>query len=330
MNKTIQQLCERVRTEIPGGIAVVYGGWSPEREISLQSGAAVGHALTKVGIQASMIDVDRSRIRSQLGDEFAHVFLALHGPGGEDGAIQGYLECVDVGYTGSGVLASALAMDKQRSKQLWQSRGIATADFASLDENTDWAAVLKRLNGAVFVKPCHEGSSIGMSIARNVSELQAAFATARQYDSVVLAERLIEGREFHVSILGTDVLPPVEVTTSREFYDYDAKYIENTTSYHCPVELDATETKQLMTLSMQAFQSLGCSGWGRVDVMRNASGEFFVLEVNTIPGLTDHSLVPMSAKAAGMSFEELVLRILLTAAEGYIQAEGSLQAEGLQ
>ncbi|MFN3164681.1 MAG: D-alanine--D-alanine ligase, partial [Pseudohongiellaceae bacterium] len=231
-------------------------------------------------------------------------FIALHGPGGEDGTVQGTLEVLGIPYTGSGVLGSALAMDKCRSKQLWQGIGLATGGFEMLGAETDWQAVIDRL-GKVFVKPACEGSSIGMAPASNASELEQAYQQAARYSGGVLAEQFIDGPEYTVAILGDRALPSIRMETDNEFYDYEAKYLSEQTRYHCPSDLDAAAERKLAELAALAFSSLGCNGWGRVDAMRDADGRFYVLEVNTIPGMTSHSLVPMAARQAGMDVPEL-------------------------
>lgn len=226
--------------------------------------------------------------------------------------MQALLSYLGIPYTGSGVGASALAMDKLRSKQLWLGVGVPTAKFAVLSEQSDWAQIIGELNGGAMVKPAHEGSSLGMSRVSSAEELKAAYSKAKQYDSSVIAETLIRGPEYTVSILGDQVLPPIRLETDNVFYDYEAKYISNETRYHCPCGLSAEQEAKLKKLALDAYNSIGCEGWGRVDVMADEQENFFVLEVNTVPGMTSHSLVPMAAKAAGLSFEELVVGILLS------------------
>jgi len=238
------------------------------------------------------------------------VFIALHGPGGEDGTLQGALEYLNLPYTGSGVLASALAMDKLRCKQMWQGMGLPTSDFALLDADSDWSAVLQRLGGNTMVKPAAEGSSIGMSRAQTPEQLQAAWLEASQYNTSVIAEPLLPGPEYTVAILDGQILPSIRIESNAEFYDYQAKYFSNQTQYLCPSELSETREQELQALCLQAFNSVGCRGWGRVDVMVDSAGQFQLLEVNTVPGMTSHSLVPMAAKAAGLSFDQLVEKIL--------------------
>lgn len=289
-------------------IAVLLGGASAEREVSLNSGKTVIDALQSLGMEVTAVDPSVPGWKDQLAG-VSLAFIVLHGPGGEDGSMQGALQTLQIPYTGSGVLGSALAMDKQRSKQLWQGIGVATGGFVMLDEDTDLQGVIDRL-GKVFVKPACEGSSIGMSSADSAVALRQSFALASQYSGSVLAEQYIAGPEYTVAILGDRALPSIRLETDNEFYDYEAKYISNDTRYHCPSGLTDSEEAEIAALSLRAFRSLGCSVWGRVDVMRDAAGQFFVLEVNTVPGMTSHSLVPMAAAAAGMPIAALVQRIV--------------------
>jgi D-alanine-D-alanine ligase len=292
-----------------GRVAVVFGGQSAEREVSLLSGAAVLNALQDCGLDVVGIDADCNLLQKLQQEGIERVFIILHGRDGEDGKFQGALEWLGLPYTGSGVLASALAMDKVRTKLIWQRRGIATPDFAELRPDSDFASVLERL-GPAFVKPVNEGSSVGACGVSTVAEMEAAFRKAYEYDSEVLAETWIKGREFSVAILGDEVLPVIELETDNAFYDYEAKYLSDDTRYHCPAKLSADDTQQLQQMALAAYKAVGCTGWGRVDAMRGPDGRFWLLEVNTAPGMTSHSLVPMAARAAGYSFEQLVLRIL--------------------
>lgn len=289
-------------------IAVLLGGNSAEREVSLQSGHTVVQALQSLGLEVRCVDPAEPDWVAQL-QGVSCAFNALHGPGGEDGSMQGALQALGILHTGSGVLGSALAMDKLRSKQLWQGIGLATGGFVTLTADTDWQAVIERF-GRVFVKPACEGSSIGMTSADSADALQEAYRVAGDYAGDVLAEQYIDGPEYTVAVLGDQALPAIRLETDNEFYDYDAKYLSEETRYHCPSGLNTQEEAQLAELSLRAFDSLGCSVWGRVDVMRDADGRFYVLEVNTIPGMTSHSLVPMAAAAAGMDIAALVQRIL--------------------
>lgn len=293
-------------------VAVLMGGQSAEREISLLSGQAVLSALQGAGVDAVGIDAGPDlpwRLREQ---EVGRVFNILHGRGGEDGQVQGLLELMGLAYTGSGVLASALAMDKVRSKQLWQFAGLPTPECAVLGEDTDWEALIANC-AEMVVKPVHEGSSIGMYMVDSAGSLEKAWHAARAFDTAVMAERRIRGPEYTVAILDGEVLPPIELATDREFYTYEAKYIDNDTRYRCPTELTEEENRQLAGLCLKAFDVLGCRAWGRVDVMRDPDGQFQLLEINTVPGMTDHSLVPIAARQAGMTFGDLVLRILESA-----------------
>lgn len=293
-----------------GRVAVVMGGNSAEREVSLKSGKAVLSALLATGVDAVGVDAANDLIGQLQRQGVERVFNVLHGRGGEDGTLQGLLEFMKIPYTGSGVQASALSMDKVLTKRVWLSLGLSTPAFHMLSADSDWAAIIAALGTAV-VKPVREGSSIGMSIAGTAEELQEAHAKAAAYDSDVMAEQYISGSEFSVSILGNEVLPAIELRTTHTFYDYDAKYIANDTQYLCPAPLSAAASAELSDLCRRAFDAIGCKGWGRVDVMRDGSGRFWLLEVNTVPGMTDHSLVPMAARARGLSFAELLQQVLI-------------------
>lgn len=299
-----------------GKVAVMFGGTSAEREVSLRSGSAVLKALQSAGVDAFAFD-PQSQSLAQLADSGAQrVFIVLHGRGGEDGSMQGALQQLQLPYTGSGVLGSALAMDKIRCKWLFQAQQLPTAPFAVVHSNdTDFAGLLAGLGGKVMVKPANEGSSIGMSAASTAAELEQAIHAALKYDSEILVERWINGREFTVAILNGEVLPVVEMRTPRAFYDYEAKYQANSTEYLCPAPLSAEQTAAMQHTALKAFNAVGASGWGRVDIMLDQSGQHYLLEVNTVPGMTEKSLVPMAAKAAGLSFNDLVLAILTQAQE---------------
>jgi D-alanine-D-alanine ligase len=292
-----------------GKIAVLLGGKSAEREISLLSGNAVLSALKSRGVNAVGIDVDDTLIKRLQEGRFDKIFNMLHGRGGEDGTLQGLLEMMGIPYTGSGVLASALAMDKVRTKQLWRCSGLPTPRFAVLTQDTDWNGLVADL-GEVVVKPAHEGSSIGMSMANDAVSVKAAYEKACRYDMQVIAEQRIRGPEFTVPIIHGRVFPAIEMRTNHEFYDYDAKYISDDTQYLCPAPLSEDKTRELQALCLRAFEVVGAREWGRVDVMQDKAGSFWLLEVNTVPGMTDHSLVPLSAATAGLSFADLVLLIL--------------------
>ena len=288
-----------------GRVAVLAGGRSAEREISLKSGRAVHAALRGFGVIAELVDPAEVSVDTLAG--FERVFIALHGRGGEDGVIQGVLEHLEVPYTGSGVMASGIGMDKVRTKLLWAGAGLPTPGFyvAGQDELA--------LGFPLMVKPAREGSSIGMRKVNTSAELAEAVAEARRYDAEVLVEQWIQGPEFTVAVLGDEALPAIRLETPNSFYDFEAKYRSNTTRYLCPCGLDEADEARLRTLALRAFRTVGASGWGRVDVMQDAQGQFQLLEINTVPGMTDHSLVPMAAKAAGLAFDELVARILLMA-----------------
>lgn len=299
-----------------GRVGVLFGGLSAEREISLQSGAAVLAALTEAGIEHIAIDVGQNVIADIQAAKIDRAFLALHGPGGEDGRIQALLEFLSIPYTGSDVQSSALAMDKLRTKQLWRGvdvngkQGLPTPEFAVLTQGSDFAQVLASLGGDVMVKPANEGSSIGMSRVNTVADLSAAFHKAAQYQGSVLVERLIVGGEYTVGILDGEALPPIKLETDHSFYDFNAKYIADDTRYLCPCGLSAEKEHELKVLALNAFHAVGCRGWGRVDVMADQQQNFYLLEVNTAPGMTSHSLVPMAAKAVGLTFADLVVSVL--------------------
>ncbi len=292
-----------------GKVAVMFGGGSAERAVSLKSGGAVLAALLRAGVDAHGFDPAERPLAALKDDGFARVFIALHGRGGEDGCLQGALELMGIPYTGSGVLASALSMDKWRSKLCWQAAGIPVPECVVLTADSDWPAVVARLGLPLFVKPANEGSSIGISKVKSADELRAAYEEAVRYDSLVLAERFIAGAEVQFPILGNEVLPSIRIETPHEFYDYDAKYLADDTRYICP-GLSAQDEERLAGLVLRSFQVLGCRGWGRVDLMLDATGQPYFLEMNTAPGMTDHSLVPMAARKAGLSFEQLVVRVL--------------------
>ncbi len=293
-----------------GKVAVLLGGRSAEREISLKSGKAVLDALQRKGVDAHPFDPAEQPMEALLRQGFKRVHIALHGRYGEDGTVQGALELMGLPYTGSGVMASALAMDKWRTKLLWQAAGINSPRYAVLDAQSDFSAVVKELGLPLIVKPSREGSTIGLSKVTAAEDLPAAYQLAAQHDSVVLAEQFIEGMELTAAILGETPLPLVRIETAGGLYDYQAKYFSNDTCYFCPSGLSAGQEQAIQAQALQAHKILGCEGWGRVDVMLDKSGRAYFLETNTSPGMTDHSLVPMAARAAGISFEDLVVRIL--------------------
>jgi D-alanine-D-alanine ligase len=293
-----------------GKVAVLLGGKSAEREVSLKSGGMVLAALRKKGVDAHPFDPKEKDLLELVKERFQRVFIALHGGFGEDGTVQGVLEWLGIPYTGSGVLASALAMDKVRTKRLWAAEGLPTAPYEVLGRDTNLKAVAKKLGVPLFVKPASEGSSVGMTKVKKAGDLEEAYALAVNYDPVVIAEKFIDGAELTVAILGERVLPIIRIETPREFYDYEAKYIANDTRYLIPCGVSEKKEKELQAICLKAFRALGCRGWGRVDLMLDKRGRPYLLEVNTSPGMTDHSLVPMAARAVGISYEELCVQVL--------------------
>ncbi len=304
-----------------GKVGVLLGGRSAEREVSLKSGTMVLNALRSRGVDAHPFDPAKRDIDEMIGERFERVFIALHGRFGEDGTLQGILEWLGIPYTGSGVLGSALAMDKIRSKLLWQASGIPTPPYERLDAGADLRGVADRLGLPLMVKPANEGSSIGMSKVRRAGALEEAFSLAVNYDRQVIAEKFIDGIELTAGILDGQPLPLIKLETPRDFYDYQAKYVSDDTRYIVPCGLPAAEERAIQALCVKAFHALGCRGWGRVDLMCDRAGKPYLLEVNTSPGMTDHSLVPMAARAVGLSYEDLCTKILEGA--GVDSAEGS-------
>jgi len=298
-------------------VAVLMGGTSAERDVSLMSGAAVLAGLREMGIDAHAVDTRDVSVLDLKQQGFAKAFIALHGRGGEDGTLQAVLEFLQLPYTGSGVMASAITMDKLRSKLLWQGRGLPSGKFVWLTRqqheqglDADITAAIEALGLPLFVKPSCEGSSVGISRVNHADALPAALEEAFRHDDDVLIEAFLSGAEYTVGIVGEQILPSIRIKTASEFYDYEAKYISDDTEYFCPSGLSAEQEAELQTLVWSAWRALGCSGWGRVDVMADGEGNFQLLEVNTSPGMTSHSLVPMAAKQAGYSFPQLVARIL--------------------
>ena len=303
-------------TEHYGKVAVMLGGRSAEREVSLNSGRAVLEGLLAMGVDAHPFDPAEQALTQLLGQNFKRVVIMLHGRGGEDGSLQGALQQLNIAYSGSGVLGSALCMDKIRSKQIWQSLDLPTAGFEIADKRGFDAgmcgAIMARLGSELMVKPAQEGSSIGMARVTSALQLETAIQYAFKYDNKVLVEQFIHGTEYTVSILDGKALPSISMSTPRVFYDYAAKYESDSTEYFCPSGLSDQAERQLAALALEAFDALDGSGWGRVDFMQDSQGQFFLLEANTVPGMTKKSLVPMAAKQMGMSFAELSMRVLAT------------------
>jgi D-alanine-D-alanine ligase len=300
-----------------GKVAVMLGGSSAEREVSLNSGKAVLRGLLEMGVDAHAFDPAEQPLTQLLAEKFERVVIMLHGRGGEDGSLQGALQQLNLPYSGSGVLGSALCMDKIRSKQVWQSLGLPTAIYKIADKRSFDAgsckAIMAELGSEVMVKPAQEGSSIGMAKVNSALQLEIAIQDAFKYDDKVLIEQFVHGSEYTVSILNGKALPSISMSTPRVFYDYAAKYQADSTVYSCPSGLpDALET-MLGELALDAFDALAGSGWGRVDFMQDKLGRFYLLEANTVPGMTEKSLLPMAAKEAGLSFAELSLSVLATA-----------------
>ena len=296
-----------------GKVAVLFGGKSGEREVSIKSGSAVLAALKRQGVDAVAFD-PATQALSELS-QFDRAFISLHGRFGEDGTIQGALELMEIPFTGSGVMSSSLGMDKWRTKLMWRAVGIATPDFEVVTENSDFAAIEQKLGLPLFVKPANEGSSIGISKVKTAGGLKAAYELAAKADPLVIAEQFVGGGEYTVGILGDEALPIIRIVPRNEFYDFEAKYLRDDTEYCCPSGLSTEKEALIQQEALQAFRAIGCSGWGRVDFLMdgdstNDMGNHYFLEVNTSPGMTDHSLVPMAAKAAGVSFDELVVKIL--------------------
>ena len=295
-------------------VAVLYGGNSAERDVSLKSGQAIAKGLEEAGFTVVLIDTKTVPLTDLLAKKIDRVFIALHGRGGEDGCLQGALEYLGISYTGSNVLGSSLSMDKVRSKQIFKACDIPTAPFTVVNK-ADFAtlsleSILADLGGRVMVKPANEGSSIGMAQAKTIEQLRNALIEAFGFDTQVLLEAWIDGPEYTVTILGDKALPAIHMETPREFYDYEAKYQSTSTQYHCPCGLSERDENEIKALSINAFNATGAQGWGRVDIMRNQRGEWQVLEVNTVPGMTETSLVPKAAKVFGLNFSELVTQIL--------------------
>ncbi len=287
--------------------AVLMGGSAAERAISLESGNNVAEALRAEGADVVCVDPATDRWPEQLqGVEFA--FNLLHGPGGEDGTLQGLFDLMKLPYSGSGVMGSSITMDKVRTKWLWRGAGLPTPEFVVLTSDSDWQALIDKF-GTLFVKPSREGSSIGMTKAATAEQLKAAWHKAAEYGADVMAEVFVDGPEYTVAILGDRALPAIRIQPAADFYDFDAKYVSDDTQFHCPAGLSEQEERTLQQLALLAFKAVGAQVWGRVDMMRDPSGNWQLLEVNTVPGMTSHSLVPMAARAAGMAMHELLIDI---------------------
>ena len=304
--------------QMMGKVGVLFGGRSAEREVSIMSGTGVLNALRNRGIDAHPFDPAERSLAELAAEKFDRVFIALHGRYGEDGSLQGALEQLGIPYTGSGVMASSIAMDKICSKKIWLYHQLATPNYAVLDSKTDLNKVVEQLGLPLIVKPPHEGSTIGITKVRAAEEVQAAYALAAQFDEEVLAEEFIQGRELTVAVLGRGAdayaLPLIEIVAPDGNYDYQNKYFTDDTKYLCPAPIDAELTKQIQEMCVQAYRAVGCEGWARIDVLvRNRDSKPFLIEINTSPGMTSHSLVPMAARAAGMSYEDVCVEILKTA-----------------
>ncbi|MBX9268377.1 D-alanine--D-alanine ligase [Chromobacterium violaceum] len=295
-----------------GKVAVLMGGSSSEREVSLMSGAGVLSALRSKGVDAHGFDPSEKPLSALKEEGFDCVFNILHGPFGEDGTLQGALEALGMPYTGCGVMASAIAMDKWRTKLLWKGAGLPIPAFELLDENSDFDAIERQLGLPIFVKPSTEGSSIGVTKVKQPGELRAAFEEARKYDKVVIAEQFIGGGEYTCAVIGETAYPTIKIEPATEYYDYQAKYFRDDTVYRCPSGLAPAVEARARELALKAFKVLGCRGWSRVDFLMDEAGEIYLLEANTSPGMTSHSLVPMAARAEGIAYEDLCLKVLDT------------------
>ena len=296
-----------------GKVAVLMGGSSAEREISLLSGNGVLAALREKGVDADAFDPVVNSLFDLPREKFDRVFIALHGRFGEDGTVQGVLETLRIPYTGSGVMGSALAMDKWRTKLVWQAAGIPTPKYRMLTPDSDWLRVIEELKLPLIVKPAREGSSIGVTKVSSASDMPAAFQLAHKLDPLVIAEEFIAGQELTASVVGTEALPLIRIEAPEGAYDYQNKYFTDVTKYHCPSGIRADLEDEIRAMTLKAFRVLGCDGWGRADMMLSPDGRYSFLEMNTSPGMTSHSLVPMAARAVGMSYPDLCLRILQAA-----------------
>lgn len=300
-----------------GRVGVLYGGHSAEREVSLMSGRGVHEALCAAGVDAHLFDTGMHTLTDLVNAGFDRVFIALHGRFGEDGTLQGMLELMKLPYTGSGPLASSLSMDKVMTKKVWLHEGLPTPEYLVLNDESNLHAAAQKLGLPLIMKPPHEGSTMGVTKVTDAAQMSEAYRLAAKFDTAVLAEQFIEGRELTVPVLGAageaKALPIVEIVAPGGNYDYEHKYLSDATQYVCPAQLDAALTDRILRIAERSYQVLGCEGWGRVDFMLDAQGQPWLLEMNTSPGMTSHSLVPMGAKAAGMSYQDLCLAILETA-----------------
>jgi D-alanine-D-alanine ligase len=298
-----------------GRVAVLMGGWSAERQVSLWSGQGVFEALQSRGVDVTAVDADKATVLALGAQRYDRVFNIMHGTGGEDGTVQAILDLHGLPYPGSGVLASALAMDKLRSKRIWKSEGLPTPDFMLLGNVRDAQLAADAFGYPFIIKPAADGSSVGVSKVKSAAQIEKAFAEAQGDGRVVIAEQFIAGGEYTCPVLDGEALPLIRIEPDGEFYDYHAKYISNNTRYHCPAGLDAAHEKRLQEICARAFEAIGCEDWGRVDFMMDGEGQPWLLEINTLPGMTSHSLVPMSATARGMSYADLCWALLETTLE---------------
>ena len=316
---------EHTKNRYYGKVAVLMGGRSAEREISLQTGMTILAALRRQGVDAWEIDAGETVVNDLVEGGFDRVFNALHGRGGEDGVIQGALETLGLPYTGSRVLGSALSMDKVRCKWIWKSLDLSTPGFKLIRSEEDLHTAAKELGLPLMMKPVHEGSSLGTAKVSAAQGLKEAWLNATRYDNEVMCERWISGGDYTVGILNGHALPTIKIETDREFYDYQAKYLDDDTRYLCPCGLPQEKDAELAGLALKAFDSIGAGGWGRVDILLDDNERPYLIDINTVPGMTDHSLVPMAARQAGMDFDSLVLQVLDTSMQANETGERSVQ-----
>ncbi len=298
-----------------GKVAVLMGGWSAERDVSLMSGKEVFESLKKSGVDVHAVDVTRESLAQLFQQNFDRAFIVLHGRYGEDGGINGFLEAIELPYTGSSIAASALAMDKVRTKQIWQCVGLPTLPFALMNDSSNYKKIVEKFGLPLCVKPVHEGSSNGVTCVKTIEELPVAYEEAKKFHDDVMVESWLVGREFTVGILDNIGLSVVEIKPPAGFYDYHAKYFSDDTQYLCPCDLPEDDRTYLKELALKSFEAIGCYGWARVDFLQDEKGKFWLTEINTVPGMTTHSLVPKAAKCLGIDFDELNLRILSKASK---------------